>query len=157
MGFLRGEMAKKRLHRPIRQMMKAAGQMVQRIKPVLLMSPISIAQYLPPGAAEFDLLVIDEASQVRPEEALGAIARCRQIVVVGDQKQLPPTSFFDRIAGSDDVELDEEAEEEVRTATATEMESVLTLCEARGLNPAMLEWHYRSRSIAHHGQQRRIL
>ncbi|MBO6884207.1 MAG: DUF3320 domain-containing protein [Marivita sp.] len=145
MGFLRGEMAKQRRHRPIRQMMKAAGQMVQRIKPVLLMSPISIAQYLPPGAAEFDLLVIDEASQVRPEEALGAIARCRQIVVVGDQKQLPPTSFFDRIAGSDDVELGEEAEEEVRTATATEMESVLTLCEARGLNPAMLEWHYRSR------------
>lgn len=145
MGFLRGEMAKKRRHRPIRQMMKAAGQMVQRIKPVLLMSPISIAQYLPPGAAEFDLLVIDEASQVRPEEALGAIARCRQIVVVGDQKQLPPTSFFDRIAGSDDVELDEEAEDEVRTATATELESVLTLCEARGLNPAMLEWHYRSR------------
>ena len=145
MGFLRGEMAKKRRHRPIRQMMKAAGQMVQRIKPVLLMSPISIAQYLPPGAAEFDLLVIDEASQVRPEEALGAIARCRQIVVVGDQKQLPPTSFFDRVAGSDEVDLDEEAEYEVRTATATEMESVLTLCEARGLNPAMLEWHYRSR------------
>jgi hypothetical protein len=145
MGFLRGEMAKKRRHRPIRQIMKAAGQMVQRIKPVLLMSPISIAQYMPPEAAEFDLLVIDEASQVRPEEALGAIARCRQIVVVGDQKQLPPTSFFDRIAGSDDVDVDQEAEEEIRTATATEMESVLTLCEARGLNPAMLEWHYRSR------------
>jgi hypothetical protein len=145
MGFLRGEMAKKRRHRPIRQIMKAAGQMVQRIKPVLLMSPISIAQYLPPGAAEFDLLVIDEASQVRPEEALGAIARCRQIVVVGDQKQLPPTSFFDRIAGAEEVDFDDEAEEEVRTATATEMESVLTLCEARGLNPAMLEWHYRSR------------
>ena len=145
MGFMRGEMAKKRRHRPIRQIMKAAGQMVQRIKPVLLMSPISIAQYLPPGAAAFDLLVIDEASQVRPEEALGAIARCRQIVVVGDQKQLPPTSFFDRISGSEDVDFDEDSEEEVRTATATEMESVLTLCEARGLNPAMLEWHYRSR------------
>lgn len=144
MGLLRGEMGKKRRHKPIRQIMRAAGQMVQRIKPVLLMSPISIAQYLPPGSTEFDLLLIDEASQVRPEEALGAIARCRQIVVVGDQKQLPPTSFFDRVAGSE--ETDEETEtEEVRTASATEMESVLTLCEARGLNPAMLEWHYRSR------------
>jgi len=143
MGFLRGEMGKKRRHKPIRQIMRAAGQMVQRIKPVLLMSPISIAQYLPPGSATFDLLVIDEASQVRPEEALGAIARCRQIVVVGDQKQLPPTSFFDRLAGSEETE--EEETEEVRTALATEMESVLTLCEARGLNPAMLEWHYRSR------------
>lgn len=144
MGFLRGEMAKQRRHKPIRQIMRAAGQMVQRIKPVLLMSPISIAQYLPPGAADFDLLLIDEASQVRPEDALGAIARCRQIVVVGDQKQLPPTSFFDRVAGSDEEEYGDE-EEEIRTASATEMESVLTLCEARGLNPAMLEWHYRSR------------
>ena len=144
MGFLRGEMAKQRRHKPIRQIMRAAGQMVQRIKPVLLMSPISIAQYLPPGSTEFDLLLIDEASQVRPEDALGAIARCRQIVVVGDQKQLPPTSFFDRVAGSDEEELRDE-EEEIRTASATELESVLTLCEARGLNPAMLEWHYRSR------------
>lgn len=143
MGLLRGEMGKKRRHKPIRQVMRAAGPMVQRIKPVLLMSPISIAQYLPPGSATFDLLVIDEASQVRPEEALGAIARCRQIVVVGDQKQLPPTSFFDRLAGAE--ETDEEEAEEVRSAKATEMESVLTLCEARGLNPAMLEWHYRSR------------
>jgi len=144
MGFLRGEMAKKRRHRSIRQIMKTAGTMVQRIKPVFLMSPISIAQYLPPGAAEFDLLVIDEASQVRPEDALGAIARCRQIVVVGDQKQLPPTSFFDRLAGSEETD-EEEGDDGVRTAGATEMESVLTLCEARGLNPAMLEWHYRSR------------
>ena len=144
MGFLRGEMAKQRRHKPIRQIMRAAGQMVQRIKPVLLMSPISIAQYLPPGSTEFDLLLIDEASQVRPEDALGAIARCRQIVVVGDQKQLPPTSFFDRVAGSDEEDYGED-EEEIKTASATEMESVLTLCEARGLNPAMLEWHYRSR------------
>lgn len=144
MGFLRGEMAKQRRHKPVRQIMRAAGQMVQRIKPVLLMSPISIAQYLPPGSTEFDLLLIDEASQVRPEDALGAIARCRQIVVVGDQKQLPPTSFFDRVASSDEEE-DLNEEEVIRTASATELESVLTLCEARGLNPAMLEWHYRSR------------
>lgn len=89
--------------------------------------------------------MIDEASQVRPEEALGAIARCRQIVVVGDQKQLPPTSFFDRLAGAEETDEEEEDAEQVRSAKATEMESVLTLCEARGLNPAMLEWHYRSR------------
>ncbi|WP_296643579.1 DUF3320 domain-containing protein [Roseinatronobacter sp.] len=144
MGFLRGEMAKQRRHKPIRQIMRAAGQMVQRIKPVFLMSPISIAQYLPPGSTEFDILLIDEASQVRPEDALGAIVRCKQIVVVGDQKQLPPTSFFDRVAASGEDDNEDE-DEEVRAASATEMESVLTLCEARGLNPAMLEWHYRSR------------
>ena len=141
MGFLRGEMAKKRRHLPIRRVIQRAGNMVQRIKPVFLMSPISIAQFLPPGAVAFDLLVIDEASQVKPEDALGAIARCGQIAVVGDQKQLPPTSFFDRIAG----ETESEDEDEIQTARVTEMESVLTLCEARGLNNGLLEWHYRSR------------
>jgi len=53
------------------------------------MSPLSVAQFLEPGAVEFDLLVIDEASQVQPVDALGAVARCKQIVVVGDDKQLP--------------------------------------------------------------------
>ena len=142
MGFLRGEIAKKRRHLPIRRIMQRAGNMVQRIKPVFLMSPISIAQFLPPQTVEFDLLVIDEASQVRPEEALGAIARCRQIAVVGDQKQLPPTSFFDRVAGDSD---EDDPDQEPQTARATELESVLTLCEARGLNNKLLEWHYRSR------------
>jgi len=154
MGFLLGEIAKRRGHRPIRQLIAAAGEMVQRIKPVFLMSPITVAQFLPPGAIGFDLLVIDEASQIRPEDALGAAARARQIVVVGDQKQLPPTSFFDRLA----EDLPEDDPEEIapaaeasaapaapRAALAGEMESILTLCAARGLPDRMLEWHYRSR------------
>ena len=117
--------------------------MVQRIKPVFLMSPISIAQFLPPKAVRFDVLVVDEASQVRPEDAVGAIARCGQLVIVGDQKQLPPTSFFDRL-GANEVPGDEDEEDE-GVAAVTEMESVLTLCEARGMSQRMLEWHYRSR------------
>jgi very-short-patch-repair endonuclease len=149
MGFIRGEVARKRGHKPIRTVMKTAGTVVQQIKPVLLMSPISVAQYLPPGSLEFDLLVIDEASQVRPEDALGAIARARQIVVVGDRQQLPPTSFFDRIVADEDDEDEEDEGTEPRATpkvtSATELESVLTLCEARGLNTRMLEWHYRSR------------
>ena len=144
MGFLRSEFAKKRKHRPIRQVIQRASGMVQRIKPVFLMSPISIAQFLPPGAAKFDLLVIDEASQVKPEEALGAIARCSQIVVVGDTKQLPPTSFFDRIA-NDETQDDDEEEAGIQTAGVATMESILTACEARGLNSGLLAWHYRSR------------
>jgi len=143
MGLIRGEIAKKRRHLSIRRMMTGASEMVQRIKPVFLMSPISVAQFLPPGKVEFDLLVIDEASQVKPEDALGSIARAKQIVVVGDQKQLPPTSFFDRL--TDNAELGDEEEEQITTVKATEMESVLSLCEARGLNESMLEWHYRSR------------
>jgi hypothetical protein len=143
MGIIRGEIAKKRNHRPIRQLMTGAAEMIQRIKPVFLMSPISVAQFLPPGKVEFDLLVIDEASQVKPEDALGSIARVKQIVVVGDQKQLPPTSFFDRL--TDNATDEDENDDEIFGAKATEMESVLSLCEARGLNEGMLEWHYRSR------------
>jgi hypothetical protein len=143
MGVIRGEIGRKKGHKPIRWVMRNAGSMVQRIKPVMLMSPISVAQFLPPGGVTFDLLVIDEASQIRPEDALGVIARARQIVVVGDQKQLPPTSFFDRLV--DDVEENDEDEEATVGATAADMESILSLCEARGLRQRMLEWHYRSR------------
>lgn len=143
MGVIRGEIARKRGHKPLRWVMKNAGTMVQRIKPVMLMSPISVAQFLPPESVTFDLLVIDEASQIKPEDALGVIARAKQIVVVGDQKQLPPTSFFDRMAGNVD---DEEEDEDMPVgATAADMESILALCEARGLRQRMLEWHYRSR------------
>jgi AAA domain len=101
MGVLRAEIGRKRGHMPLRKLMKIAGSTIQKIKPVFLMSPVTVAQFLPPGSVDFDLLVIDEASQVRPEDALGLIARCRRIVVVGDKKQLPPTNFFDRMIADD--------------------------------------------------------
>lgn len=142
MGIIRGEIGRKKGHKSIRWLMANAGSMVQRIKPVMLMSPISVAQYLPAGAVEFDLLVIDEASQVRPEDALGCIARAKQVVVVGDQKQLPPTSFFDRMV---DDEEDDADDDENAPAYAADMESILTLFESRGVNQRMLSWHYRSR------------
>lgn len=148
MKVIRGELARKRAHMALRKLFTKAPTALRRIKPILLMSPISVAQFLEPGLHEFDLLVIDEASQVRPQDALGAIARARQIVVVGDQKQLPPTSFFDRLLG--DGEAGEDDDEEVDdllegAAKLGELESVLSLCEARGLGSRMLEWHYRSR------------
>jgi phage tail protein X len=151
MKIVRGEMGKKRGHKALRRLFSEAPNAIQRIKPVLLMSPISVAQYLTPGTHSFDLLLIDEASQVRPEDALGAIARARQVVVVGDQKQLPPTSFFDRLTSGDgedeNVDDAEESEEDLLggAAQVAELESILTLCEARGLPARMLEWHYRSR------------
>ena len=153
MKIVRGEIGKKRAHMALRRLFMSASRAIQRIKPVLLMSPISVAQYLTPGQVEFDLLVIDEASQVRPEDALGAIARARQIVVVGDEKQLPPSSFFDRLladGGDGDGGLDEEENGEAEdllggAASLGASESILTLCEARGLPARMLQWHYRSR------------
>ena len=150
MGVIRGEIGKKRAHLALRQLFKRAPTAIQRIKPVLLMSPISVAQYLTPGLLTFDLLVIDEASQVRPEDALGAIARARRIVVVGDQKQLPPSSFFDRLLadGEETPEPEDEGSGEdllEGAATLGSLESILSLCEARGLPSRMLRWHYRSR------------
>jgi very-short-patch-repair endonuclease len=146
MGFIRGQIARRRGHASIRRLMENAGRAVQRIKPVFLMSPISVAQFLPPGSAAFDLVLMDEASQMRPEDAIGAIARGGSVVVVGDSKQLPPTSFFDRTLGDSADEPDDDGETGgAATVAAGAMESILTLCQARGLPARTLQWHYRSR------------
>ena len=101
--IIKREFAKKSRHLPIRKLMEVAGETIQAVKPVFMMSPHSIAQFLPPGAVSFDLVVFDEASQVRPAEAFGALVRGKQAVVVGDQKQLPPTSFFEK-----EIEIEDE-------------------------------------------------
>ncbi|MBW3128135.1 DUF3320 domain-containing protein [Hymenobacter profundi] len=137
MLVLKNEFAKKARHLPLRQLMERAGQAVQAIKPVFMMSPLSVASFLPPGAVEFDIVVFDEASQVKPVEALGAIARGRQLVVVGDSKQLPPTSFFDSLTNAG-----EESDEDNVTA---DIQSIIDLCKARQMPEQMLRWHYRSR------------
>ena len=144
-GMVRGEISKQRRHWALRTLLDRAGEAVIRIKPILLMSPLSVAQFLRPGGLTFDILVIDEASQVRPADALGAIARARQIIVVGDAKQLPPTSFFDRqMEGVDDDAQEADDDAALRAAQAADMESILTLCEARSVPGAGLRWHYRS-------------
>ena len=145
MGLLQAEMGKKRSHMPIRQLMQRAGQAVQLIKPLFMMSPLSIAAYLPPDSVEFDLVVFDEASQVRPFEAFGAILRGKQVVVVGDSKQLPPTMFFENILGkeasTDSLDEDDEQEADIFEA---KNESILDLFTAQNAPKRMLRWHYRS-------------
>ena len=136
--ILKKEIFKKRRHMPIRKLIKASGRAIQAIKPVFMMSPMSIAKYIPPGQVEFDLVVFDEASQVKPVDAFGAILRGNQVVVVGDNQQLPPTSFFDALIKADD---DEEEEEIV----PGDMESILNLFLAQNSHERMLKWHYRSR------------
>jgi len=142
-GTLRIEMAKQKKLLPIRQLVRRAAPAIQSIKPVFMMSPLSVAQFLEPGAIAFDMLVIDEASQVRPVDALGAIARCRQIVVVGDERQLPPTAFFSKLTSEDDDEEDDEADGGVQRVGV--VESILHLCSVCGVPERMLRWHYRSR------------
>lgn len=138
LGTLRTELQKKRGHMPIRKLIERAAPAVQALKPVFMMSPLSVAQFLPAGLIDFDLLVMDEASQIQPVDALGAVARARQVVVVGDPRQLPPTAFFSRLTsgGGDD---DDDG------ASVGDIESILGLFTARGLPMAMLRWHYRSR------------
>jgi len=137
LGILRREFEKKARHLPIRQLMSKAGNAIQAIKPVFMMGPLSIANFLPPEALQFDLVIFDEASQVKPVDAFGAILRAKQVVVVGDSKQMPPTSFFDAL-----VKEEEANEEENITA---DVESILGLFAAQGAPQRMLRWHYRSR------------
>jgi very-short-patch-repair endonuclease len=139
LGTLRAEMQKKRGHMPIRKLMDRAGPAIQALKPVFMMSPLSVAQFLAPGVFEFDLLVMDEASQIQPVDALGAVARAKQVVVVGDPKQLPPTAFFSKMTGNNDEDDEDGA------GRVGDIESILGLFTARGLPMRMLRWHYRSR------------
>ena len=96
MRLLGNEFSKVRRFTPVRQLLARAGRAIQTLKPCFMMSPLSLAKFVAAGNLEFDLLVIDEASQMRPEDALGGMLRTKQIVVVGDPKQLPPTDFFAR-------------------------------------------------------------
>ncbi len=134
-GTLRHEMNKKKRHMPLRELMAGIPTALTKLTPCLLMSPLSIAQYLAADATSFDVVVFDEASQIPVWDAVGAIARGKQVVMVGDPKQLPPTNFFDR-AESD---LDDEDVE-------GDLESILDECLGASLPTMNLAWHYRSRN-----------
>ncbi|WP_431262162.1 DUF4011 domain-containing protein [Roseateles chitinivorans] len=134
-GFLKHEITKKRAHKPLRELISNIPTALTKLTPCLLMSPLSIAQYLAADSEPFDVVVFDEASQIPVWDAIGAIARGRQVVMVGDPKQLPPTSFFDRAESSTD---DEDVE--------GDMESILDECMGASLPTLNLDWHYRSRN-----------
>jgi len=131
-------MSKLRGHMAIRRLMTQAGGAIQALKPCFLMSPLSVAQYLPRGNLNFDLVVIDEASQMRVPEAFGAILRSKQMIVVGDPKQLPPTNFFDKAA--EEVDCDNEEVGAIEDG----VESILDRALQVFTNPKHLRWHYRS-------------
>jgi very-short-patch-repair endonuclease/DNA polymerase III delta prime subunit len=137
MAILRAEFQKKRRHLPIRRLLEKAGRAIQQSKPVFMMSPMSVSTYLEPGAIDFDLVIFDEASQVKVADAIGPILRGKQVIVVGDTKQMPPTDFF-----SKSIEIDDEEAEQTDTA---DIESILGLFLVKGSSERMLKWHYRSR------------
>ena len=132
------EISKQKRHIPIRQLVRRSARALQALKPCFMMGPLSVAQYLAPGQLKFDLLVMDEASQLKPEDAIGAIARSGQIVIVGDSMQLPPTSFFQRVSGDSEDENDDER------AVVEEGESILDVVRTLYQPVRRLRWHYRS-------------
>ena len=138
-AVLKRQFELKTRHMPIRKLMKSAGNVVQALKPVFMMSPLSVANFLEPGGLEFDLVIFDEASQVKPADALGAILRGRQVVVVGDSRQLPPTNFFERTVSGED------AENETDESATADIPSILGLFKSKSVPDRMLRWHYRSR------------
>lgn len=135
-GILRRQLQLQRSHKPVRKLVQELPTLLPRLKPVWLMSPLSVAQYLDPAVPPFDLVVFDEASQIPVWDAVGAMARGAKAVVVGDSKQLPPTNFFQRQEDGQAINDDADIEE---------LESILDECLAADIPELKLKWHYRSR------------
>lgn len=139
LALIQNEINKQKRHISQRDLFQRASIALQQLKPCWMMSPASVAQFIPPGAVAFDMVIIDEASQMRPEEALGSIARAKQLVVVGDPKQLPPTDFF---KARFDQDVEEDSGEE---ADILDDESILDMSLKVFYPARRLKWHYRSR------------
>ncbi|MET8694990.1 DUF3320 domain-containing protein [Streptomyces bauhiniae] len=130
------EAEKKTRHMPVRELLGRTREVVQAVKPCFMMSPLTVSQFLPPDF-HFDVVVFDEASQVRPSDAVNCIYRGRTLIVAGDDKQLPPTSFFDSAVDDDSDEYAEDLPDS--------FESLLHACKAGAMRELPLRWHYRSR------------
>lgn len=139
MNFLRGQLAKQRKLAPLRATMKHAFNAVRAIKPCFMMSPQTVAQLLENAEDKFDVVIFDEASQMPTEEAVGAVLRGRQLVVVGDPKQLPPTNFFAVQSGTVNVQYDEDG-----LPLFDDSQSILEEVAGAGVANSRLKWHYRS-------------
>ena len=135
LGILQRETQKKRRHMSLRRLFSEIPSVLQRLKPCIMMSPLSVSTFLQSDELRFDLVIFDEASQVFPWDAIGAIYRGSQLIVAGDEKQLPPTNFFNR----GDLDSDEDEED------ISDFESILSLCKSINMPNKRLRWHYRSR------------
>jgi hypothetical protein len=146
--ILEHEFGKQMRYKSIRELVTGdSGRVVRDLKPIWLMSPLSVSDTLPLGVAEFDVVIFDEASQITLESAVPALFRARQAIVVGDEQQLPPTDFFSaRLEREEDETIAFEHEGET-VIYDLESNSLLNHA-ARNLPSTMLGWHYRSRNEA---------
>lgn len=130
--LLNRQISLKKKNLPLRGLFQNISSILPLLKPCLLMSPLSVSQYIPLNENKFDVVIFDEASQIPIWDAIGAIARANQAIIVGDPKQMPPTNFFTAVAqGNDGLNQD--------------LESVLDDCIAANIPEMSLKWHYRSR------------
>jgi very-short-patch-repair endonuclease/DNA polymerase III delta prime subunit len=134
-GILRRELQKGTRHKPVRQLIQEIPEVLTTLAPCLMMSPLSVAQYLPAGQAPFDVVIFDEASQITIWDAVGSLARGRQAIIAGDPKQMPPTNFFARADDDPDGDVDIEGD----------LESILDEMLGASIPQRTLNLHYRSR------------
>jgi very-short-patch-repair endonuclease len=141
LGVLLREVNKKTRHLSLRELFAQVPTILPRLKPCLMMSPLTVSTYLNSRDIRFDVVIFDEASQVRPHDAISSIYRGRQLIVAGDQKQLPPTNFFERSEDYEDGSIEEKQDE----GNLADFESILDVCCTLQLARRRLRWHYRSR------------
>lgn len=140
MSVLTRELGKKSRIMPIRKLFRTIPNLLLKIKPCFMMSPLSVSYFLEAQTYNFDMVIFDEASQIFPEDAIGAILRSKQVIIAGDTKQLPPTNFFASSTNNLDGQFDandDEGEDEIFDSILEETASILP-------NRTLL-WHYRSR------------
>ncbi|WP_078549263.1 DUF4011 domain-containing protein [Litchfieldia alkalitelluris] len=138
-ALLKREIQKQKRHKPIRKLFGTIPELLLSLKPCMMMSPLSVSQFIDPSILSFDVIIFDEASQIRPEDAIGSIIRGKQLIIAGDDKQLPPTSFFNQ-----QIEVDEEFMDEEDEDIYEDFESILD--ESLQFMPEIsLKWHYRSK------------
>ena len=141
-AILKRELNKQRRLMPLRKLFMAIPNLVTSLRPCFMMSPLSVSVFLEAHSYDFDLVIFDEASQVHTEDAIGAIMRGKQVIIVGDTKQLPPTSFFSTSLNNEDFDVD--SDDSIEDNDAGAYESILD--EAVSVLPERsLRWHYRSR------------
>lgn len=133
--LIQREIQKQRQHKSVRLLLSEANGAVKKLAPCMMMSPLSVAQYLPVSQDAFDVVVFDEASQITVWDAIGALSRGRQIIVAGDPKQMPPSNFFGRTVEYNEEELGLEED----------LESILDELIGSSVPTLRLNWHYRSR------------
>ena len=141
-SLVKAQAVKKRRHLPVRRLFEQAPHVLTAIRPCWTMSPLLVAETIPANMDLFDVVIFDEASQIPPAEAAGSLTRAPQAVIAGDDRQLPPTSFFAKQVIDEE---DEDGDDDLNTALIDDIESILDVVKAGPLREEMLRWHYRSR------------